>query len=91
MSTLAVLSTAELSNLTTSLAQNPVTPWWALPVAPPHLQGCTILHRAAEYGAIKACNLIVQLRPDAIYDCDKKVGITVGVATSDGCNSGCGY
>ena len=45
-----------------------------LSLAPPTEQGCTIMHRAAEHGAVACGKMIWSVRPDSIYDCDKKVG-----------------
>ena len=42
-------------------------------LGPTPKQGCTIMHRAAEYGALACGKIIWNVRPDAIYDSDKKV------------------
>ena len=38
-----------------------------------HTQGRTVMHTAAEKGSCKACEVILNLRLDAVYDTDKKV------------------
>ena len=53
-----------------------------LSLAPPTEQGCTIMHRAAEHGALDCGKMIWSIRPDSIYDCDKKVGGVITMATN---------
>ena len=53
-----------------------------LSLAPPTEQGCTIMHRAAEHGALDCGKMIWSVRPDSIYDCDKKVGGVITMATN---------
>ena len=36
-------------------------------------RGRTVIHLAAKEGAMAACELIVRMRPDAIFDTDKQV------------------
>lgn len=42
-----------------------------------HTQGRTVMHTAAEKGSCKACEVILNLRLDAVYDTDKKVPLLV--------------
>lgn len=37
-------------------------------------RGRTVIHLAAKEGAMAAAELIVKMRPDAIFDADKLVG-----------------
>lgn len=36
-------------------------------------RGRTVMHHASETGSMEACELILKMRPDAIYDTDKMV------------------
>ncbi len=36
-------------------------------------KGRTVMHHAAETGSMAACELVLKMRPDAVYDTDKLV------------------
>ena len=38
-----------------------------------NMQGCTVIHSAAETGFLKGVKYILKLRSDAVYDTDKQV------------------
>ena len=42
-------------------------------------RGRTVMHMAAELGAMAACDVILKLRLDALHDTDKKVGLETTV------------
>ena len=57
------------------LFRNRLTVIFNLTCTPFLLQGRTVMHTAAECGSCKVCEVILNLRLDAVYDTDKKVHI----------------